>query len=84
MSDNPLKNKNIVFASQENIKSLTQWVRVVLTAIGYPTAFVTDLSKVGDFCLEDDELQEVSEKLGFSVSHNDFVVDLARKLKEQA
>jgi hypothetical protein len=73
-----VRNKKIVFAPQDKIRELRPWVQSVLEAIGHPEAWVSDQSSVGDFCLDDDELAEVSEILGVPVEHKSYIHDLAQ------
>ena len=42
--------------------------------------FVSDRSSLGDFCLEPHVLKEISEKLGFSVSDDDLIWEIAMRM----
>ena len=43
--------------------------------------FVSDESRIGDFSLENYELEELSTKLGFKVNQKDFIYEIALKMK---
>ena len=66
------------------------YVEHVLEVLGYPEALVTDESQIWDFIGLDSEkeeskqfLEKISEKLGFQVLEKDYIVDVAKKLKEK-
>jgi len=42
--------------------------------------FVSDQSTLGDFGLEPDGLRQISEKLGFVVSNDDYLTDIAVRM----
>lgn len=78
-------------ASRENIGRLdiTLYVGHILETLGHPEALVTDESRIEDFADSDfnrEELEQfskkVSEQLRVPVSGKDYIVDVARKLKE--
>jgi hypothetical protein len=58
------------------------YVDQVLQAIGYPEAYVTEGSMVGDFPLGVEDLKPIQEKLGVPVSLHDYVLDVAKRVKE--
>jgi len=43
--------------------------------------FVSDLSQIGDFCLGDAEVAELSRKLGFDCGHDDYLHEIALRMK---
>ena|ERR1700733_11250495 len=71
----------ITYAPDDQVQQLEAEVNVVLAALGYPDALVSDLSCVNDFGLSIKEINTVANKLGFDVSRHDFIVDLAKKVK---
>jgi len=75
---------HIEFASTVLVETLESYVESVLTALGHPEALVTDLSTVGDFCLEDDERSAASGRLGVALSDDDYVYEIAGCLRDQA
>jgi hypothetical protein len=44
--------------------------------------YTSDLSSLGDFRLEDAEVEELGDKLGFKVKHKDYLDKIAEKMKE--
>ena len=52
-------------------------------ALDHPEALVTDLSTIGDFGLDDDERSAASDRLGVAVSDDDYVYEIARRLRDQ-
>jgi hypothetical protein len=75
----------IEFSPSDGVEALQIHVDRVLEAIGFPTAWVSDRSCIGDF--QKDQSREewaasASEKLGMIVTCGDFIVDVARRMKE--
>jgi hypothetical protein len=77
-----VRDKKIVFAPQDKIRDLRPWVQEVLKAIGYPTAWVSNESCIGDFGPDEEELAKIGEALGFPVKGRDYIVDVAQRLKD--
>ena len=42
--------------------------------------YVTDESRIRDFCIDDKDIQELSKELGIEVSYNMLIVDVISKL----
>ena len=63
-------------------KSGEDHVELVLNALGHPETLVTDLSTIGDFGLEDDERCAASAKLGVTLSDDDYVCEIVRRLRD--
>ena len=64
-------------------------VNLFLTVIGkidedLVNSVITNTSKLADFDLTDEELDEVIMELGFSVKHNDNVVDIVKKIRDNS
>lgn len=64
-------------------------VNLILTVLGkidedLANSILTNSSKIEDFDLTDEELDEVISELGFSVKNNDNVVDIAKKMRDNA
>ncbi len=76
------EEKKIVFAPQDKIRALRPWIDQILEAIGYGRAWVSNESCLGDFPLEDEDYEQLSELLGFLVEGKDYLVDVAQRLKE--
>lgn len=89
-----MKNKNedieIELASCDEITLLTPYVDKVLEALGHEDALVTDESIVCDFlCFCDKEeaekeLKLAVSKLNMDLIRSDRIVDIARRLKDDA
>ena len=45
---------------------------------------ITSDSKVEDFDLTDEELDEVSEQIGFNLKNSDYIIDIAGKIRDNA
>lgn len=71
-------------ASTVLVDALESYVEQVLNALGHPEALVTDLSTIGDFGLDDDEHIAASAKLGVTLSDDDLIYEIARRLRDQA
>ena len=83
IKDGPLKGYEIKFAPQDGVNSYPEGIGKVLEAVGYPEAFVSDMSIIGDFSLTDEELAAASEKLGIPLSHDDYIFVVAVKVSEK-
>lgn len=51
--------------------------------LGHPEALVTDLSTIGDFGLDDDERFAASDRLGVALSDDDYLYEIARRLRDR-
>jgi len=58
-------------------------VELVLNALGHPEALVTDLSTVGDFGLDAEERFAASAKLGVALSDDDYIYEVAQRLRNK-
>jgi hypothetical protein len=81
------KYSKIVSAPQDETTTLQPYIDLILGALGHPEAYVTDESTIWDFMpLEEDKDQrlfEISGLLGLDVTTKDYLVDIARKLKDR-
>ena len=64
-------------------------VNLILTVLGkidedLANSVLTNTSKFADFDLTDEELDEVISEIGFSVKNKDNVVDIAKKMRDNA
>ena len=64
-------------------------VNLILTVLGkidedLANSILTNSSKIEDFDLTDEELDEVISELGFSVKNKDKIVDIAKKMRDNA
>lgn len=75
------RKPTIVWASQAKVDELAEEIYLLLQKIGHPEAWVTDESMVGDFYLDDDELVMLSASVGFEIKHDDYLVDIAYKMR---
>ena len=66
------------------IDALESHVEQVLNALGHPEALVTDLSTIGDFGLDDDERSAASATVGVVLSDDDYLYEIARRLRDKA
>lgn len=75
----------IEFSPSDGIEALQDHVDVILRATGHPRAWVSDRSCIGDFRPEGDSKESfeftISDRLGMIVTCGDYIVDVARRLK---
>jgi len=74
------EDKEVAPACRERTEKVFSNIMVVLNAIGVSGVYVSDESTLGDFYLSEDELKEMSDKFGFSVTDDDLIVDIAEKM----
>lgn len=73
----------IELASRVLVDTVESYVEMVLNALGYPEALVTDLSTIGDFGLDEDERSVASAKLGVMMSDADYIYEVAKRLRDK-
>lgn len=78
------ENGHIEFASTVLVETLESYVELVLDALKNPEAFVTDLSTIGDFGLDDDERSAASAMLEVTLSDTDYIYEVAQRLRDKA
>jgi hypothetical protein len=71
------------------IDEYTSEVNLILTVLGkidedLTSTVLTNSSKIEDFDLTDEEMDEVISELGFSVKNKDNIVDIAKKMRDNA
>ena len=64
-------------------------VNLILTVLGkidqgLASSVLTNSSKFADFDLTDEELDEVISEIGFSVKNSNKIVDIAKKMRDNA
>jgi hypothetical protein len=65
------------------VDALEAHVDLVLRALGHPEALGTDLSTVGDFGPDDNEIVAASAKLRVTLSSDDRIVEVAQRLRDK-
>jgi hypothetical protein len=60
------------------------YIELALNALGYPEVLVTDLSKVGDFGLDEDVRSAAGANLGVMLSDDDYIYEIPPRLRDQA
>jgi hypothetical protein len=75
---------HVELASTVLVDTLKSYVELVLKALKHPEALVTDLSTIGDFGLDDDERSSASALLGVTLSHTDYIYEVAQRLRNRA
>lgn len=73
----------IELAATVLVDTLEPYVELVLNALDHPEDLVTDLSTIGDFGLDDDELSAASDRLGVALSDDDYLYEIARRLRDK-
>lgn len=74
------KRPVIEIAPQDNVQRLEKEIDLVLSALGYPEALVTDWSTVNDFRDAEQDLARVSAELGVEVGADDYICEIAERL----
>ncbi len=83
MRAGPFKGKRIVSAPDDQVVELDSECQQVLEALGHPEAYITDLSALSDFCVDEIEAQEMSVELGVEISRSDLIVEVARRVSDK-
>lgn len=78
------KGKKIVAAPQTDTIKYGREMACILDAIGHPEAFVTDMSSIGDFCLDEPEIKQLTIDFGFEVKESDLLIEIAKQLYGQS
>lgn len=79
--------RTVVMAPTDRVDELKPYVKRVIKALGLPWALVTDQSKLGDFRgvwqekTDAEAVTELSGRLGFLVSVDDHIHEVAARLK---
>lgn len=76
-----MPKKKIVLAPANKVGELRDEVRKVINAMGIESFLVTDESTIWDFDMDEEETQNLSKALGIPVSKNDYVWEVAQRLK---
>lgn len=74
---------HIEIASTVLVDTLESYVELVLKALGHPEALVTDLSTIGDFGLNENECAAASAALGVTLSDDDYIYEIAQRLRDK-
>lgn len=72
----------VEFAPELHVGDLGEYVDRVLDALGFGTAWVSDMSCVSDFPLDSDDLEKASQELGVEVGFSDYIYQVAQRLKD--
>lgn len=65
-----------------HVDDLEQEVDEVLDALGFSAAFVSDMSRVNDFPLDDEEIAEAEKTLGVHIGPDEYLYQVAQRLKD--
>lgn len=74
--------RKVVFADKNYIEIYQDQVDELLSIIGYSGAWVSNMSKVGDFPEEDIDLNLVANVVGFEVKMGDYIWEVAKKMHD--
>lgn len=77
------KNKKIELCSQDNVDKYTKQIEKLLKYMKFSGSLVTDESAMYDFMMEEKEINNLSKKIGFKISEEDKLVDIAKKMKSK-
>ena len=86
-----MKDEDFDFELDEDdmIDEYASEVNLILTVLGkidddLANSVLTNSSKIEDFDLTEEELDEVISEIGFSVKNDNKIVDIAKKLRDNA
>lgn len=75
-----MKKAKITFAEQKQVENLSVQCTKILAAIGIKSAWISDESTIGDFCVTPAKLLSASKKLGVKIDQKDLLWKIAEKL----
>ena len=83
------KSGRVKFASQKKLVKLDEFVERVMRGVvkisKIPNSyFISDMSSIGDFPIEKKDLPKLKKMLGVKVDLDDYIIDVAKKLKDAA
>lgn len=78
---NLVGEQKVIFAPQYRVRLLKPWLDKIRKSLHVKSWWISDQSTIGDFGLNNKKLQVVRDELGVEVSHKDYLVDLAERLK---
>jgi hypothetical protein len=74
----------MTFASSELVQNYPEELKAFLLALALESGIrqvgFSDDSCVSDFCLDDEQIDAISERLGVPVSASDYVLDVCQRL----
>jgi hypothetical protein len=76
-----MKKKKIEFTSTERIGYLEPWVDQIMKVVCPDYFFISDMSSIGDFDVEEGDMPMLSKELGVEVKMTDLIVDVAQRMK---
>lgn len=86
-----MRNEDFNFELDEDdmIDEFASEVNLILTVLSkidddFTNSVLTNTSKFADFDLTDEELDEVTTELGFSVKNSNKIIDIAKKMRDNA
>ena len=82
------RKKKIKFASQKKLAKLDEFVervmRVVVKISKIPNFyFISDISSIGDFPIKKKDLPKLKKMLGVKVDLDDYIIDVAKRMKDE-
>lgn len=78
-----MKKKKIEFASTTRLSYLEPWVDQVMNSVCPEYLLISDLSAIGDFDVEEEDMPRLSKELGVPVQLSDVIVDVAQRMKDK-
>jgi len=86
-----MKDEDFDFELDEDymIDEYASEVNLILNVLGkidedLENSVLTNTSKISDFDLTDEELDEVISEIGFSIKNENKIVDIAKKMRDNA
>ena len=77
---NKFKNCKIKLAPTKKVDKFSGAIDRILKMVKFPEALVTDLSRFGDFALDEKAYRSISKKLGIEIKEDTLLVDVASKM----
>lgn len=78
-----MEKKKIEFAGASRISYLEPWVDQIMSVICPEYLLISDLSAIGDFEVEEEEMPRLAKEFGVPVKPQDLIVDVAQRMKNK-
>ena len=78
----PLKGYTVKSVKISKVKQYSEYIDIVLDALGHPEAYVTDESTIWDFMLTKKTIADMKLKFKVPVSNKDYIWKIAERLEK--
>lgn len=77
------KMKDLEFAPDDRVGFLQSWIDQIMRVVCPEYLYISDLSMIGDFEVDEEDMPMLQAELGVPVKLDDLVVDVAQRLKNK-